>query len=606
MAKGIVINISGSGEGAAEALRMIEQKMQETAEVGEASSLQLQEAWGRVQTAFGAVGMGFGIQQAIQGIRSMVDSSIELGEQLDHLHAATGISINDLSTLRLMAMENGVDFDSLAKAFKKLGTSVFELHENDRLARDAFAALGLTVKDVDSAGGDMYKLLGMIADRFRTMPDGVTKSAVATELLGRQSQDLVGILDQGSEAIDEIKARAPIFSETDIARMDQMRQASADLKVSWQQLSLEVTSDLAPALERFANETSHVLEQWRAASGHMFKAAIGQLIGFYDPQKEEAAADAAIKARAQSGSKSHLVPSAPEGRKAVPEIGGSSVQERQQEEMPGMSAALRKSRLAYFLGTGVQSKVQQFWKDFYDKQAAQNEKMAQEQMQTWISSASASPESLEAFNQAHAQVQKQVVEKQPGEGEVEAYRQISGFMEDFSAQAIRGRVNFKSLVDSALMDLDRWAMGVMEQRAIIPMLNSLFGVTAGSAGQAASGAGASSGFAGWFAKGGDIDSGWAVVGDGGDGSGAEIFAPKGPGTVLPHDVLEGIAAARNNGGGAPNVTVNTINNSSQPVQQRTAGVSWDAQAKQFVIHTVLEDMQTGGPMSAALSGFASK
>ena len=182
---------------------------------------------------------------------------------------------------------------------------------------------------------------------------------------------------------------------------------------------------------------------------------------------------------------------------------------------------------------------------------------------------------------------------------------VTGFMDQMAEGAMRGKINFKNLVDSVIMDLTRWALKVEEEQSILPLMKSLFGVSSGvnfnSAGYATNSSGQQ--YAGMFAGGGDINDGWAIVGDGGDGSGSEIFAPKGPGTVLPHDVLESLAANRG-GGGAPNVTINTINNSSSPVQQNSAGLSWDGQAKQFVIHTVLEDMNTGGPVSAALSGFA--
>jgi hypothetical protein len=45
-----------------------------------------------------------------------------------------------------------------------------------------------------------------------------------------------------------------------------------------------------------------------------------------------------------------------------------------------------------------------------------------------------------------------------------------------------------------------------------------------------------------------------------------------------------------------------VNNSSQPVEMKQAGVSFDAEAKQFIIHTVLEDASTGGPISTAFGG----
>ena len=50
--KGIVINISGSGEGAAEALRQIEAKMQEMATKGAAEGERLAAAGERIRGAF--------------------------------------------------------------------------------------------------------------------------------------------------------------------------------------------------------------------------------------------------------------------------------------------------------------------------------------------------------------------------------------------------------------------------------------------------------------------------------------------------------------------------------------------------------------------------
>jgi len=50
--------------------------------------------------------------------------------------------------------------------------------------------------------------------------------------------------------------------------------------------------------------------------------------------------------------------------------------------------------------------------------------------------------------------------------------------------------------------------------------------------------------------------------------------------------------------------INNVNNSSQPVDMKQGGVSWDAGARQFIIHTVLEDAASGGPVAGMLSGFS--
>jgi hypothetical protein len=232
-------------------------------------------------------------------------------------------------------------------------------------------------------------------------------------------------------------------------------------------------------------------------------------------------------------------------------------------------------------------------------------------------------EKQEAWTQRIQSLKTQGAEAGPEAMNVEAARAasqtISSFMNQMAEGAMRGKMSFRDMADSVILDLSRMAMKMAEERAILPFMSSLFGISgAGSGSNALAGIlqqGASNAASmstsidlsdisiPYLAGGGDIDNGWAVVGDGGDGSGSELFAPKGPGTVLPHDVLEGLAANRG-GGGTPNVTINTINNSSSPVQQSTAGVNYDSQAKQFIIHTVLEDMNQGGPVSAAMSGFA--
>jgi hypothetical protein len=54
------------------------------------------------------------------------------------------------------------------------------------------------------------------------------------------------------------------------------------------------------------------------------------------------------------------------------------------------------------------------------------------------------------------------------------------------------------------------------------------------------------------------------------------------------------------GGRAPTTNINLTNASSQPVTARQTGSSFDADTRSYMTHVILEDLQSGGPISTAL------
>ncbi|HEY1502587.1 MAG TPA: hypothetical protein VGF88_23635 [Acidobacteriaceae bacterium] len=188
----------------------------------------------------------------------------------------------------------------------------------------------------------------------------------------------------------------------------------------------------------------------------------------------------------------------------------------------------------------------------------------------------------------------------------QGYDMATSETQDFlhGIEDLSGKHPLQRLVDNMIQDLDRYADAIIEHEFIGPMLQQIFGLNslaaqnpgwlqslnASTAGLQTQSPDLTETIPG-FSDGGEPD-GLSMVGE----AGPELFMPKGPGTILPNDLLNSIAG----GGGAPNVTINNVNNSSSPVTMKAPQVSYDAQAKQFVIQTVIEDMQGGGPMSQAL------
>lgn len=619
MAKGIVIQIQGSGEGAAEALRMIEAKMQETAEKGSAMSEQLKAAGETIRSAFEMVGVGFGIREAVDSFREMISSSMELAVQIKHMSEQTGISTENLSVLKYMSDETGVSFETLSKGFKKLSTSMFELTAGGAgagLVKKSFEALGITSKDLADTDGDLLKVMELIADKMKDMPDGYIKSAASTELLGRAGRELIPILDQGGDAVEEFRAKAEslglVLDATTIDKMEELHKSVASMKGAFSGLGLEITAFLAPALQGMAEGISGVIQASKISVGQTLKGMLGAALegtpwSSLGAKWVSEASEALTNIKAVQDNIARMT-AKPEKAPRTGDTGDAD--DHGSGSIGGATSSVHSASAAvatdwegtYQLTAGIVEHMHEMVADARELDQIEGQQ-AWDKLKTDATAHlgemfKAKPPSVALVPDKAAKQPSEMAQDAAGE----SGRVVSGFLTQLSEESLRGKVNFKGLVDSALMDIDRWAMGILERQWIIPMLNSMFGITGTSGASAAPAATAS---APHLAAGGDInDGGWAVVGDGGDGSGAELFAPKGPGTVLPHDVLEGIASAKSGGGGAPNVSVNVINNSSAQVSASPAGVSWDGEARQFVIHTVLEDMNQGGPLAGAMSGFA--
>lgn len=135
--------------------------------------------------------------------------AIESAASLDSLSQAAGVSTEALSGLRLAAAANGLSQDELGQSLKKLNVNLSDAAGNATgKAGVAFRALGISVTDANGKMRDAGSVLGDIADKFQGFADGPNKTALAIQLLGRQGQALIPVLNQGSAGLDDFRAKA--------------------------------------------------------------------------------------------------------------------------------------------------------------------------------------------------------------------------------------------------------------------------------------------------------------------------------------------------------------------------------------------------------------
>jgi hypothetical protein len=138
---------------------------------------------------FAAASVGIG--GALYAAKGAISATEDLAKNTIGLHNATGLSIKSSSEWGAVAQSRGVETTKLAQSFAILSTHVRDAEGGSKKQIETFKTLGVTQGQLNATGGDLNKVLFLLADKFHNMPGSVNKVATAKALLGRQWQTLL-------------------------------------------------------------------------------------------------------------------------------------------------------------------------------------------------------------------------------------------------------------------------------------------------------------------------------------------------------------------------------------------------------------------------------
>ena len=162
------------------------------------------------KTAAG-VASGMGAAFAASKVKDWAKDSLtafdNAGKASLKLQRYMGGSIEDASRLGHAFRMSGIDVD---QAGKGLGILSKHLAAGD----DAAKSLGISFQDSTGKVKPMGELLPQIADKFKNMPAGAERTALAMSLFGRSGADLLPFLSKGSEGIQELMKQSDALGTT--------------------------------------------------------------------------------------------------------------------------------------------------------------------------------------------------------------------------------------------------------------------------------------------------------------------------------------------------------------------------------------------------------
>jgi hypothetical protein len=178
--------------------------------------------------ALSAIGVGLSIEAFVDFVRG----AIEMGDQMEKLAQRTGMTTESLSQLQYAAKLADVPMESLTVGMKKLAVSIAQGLSGDQTKIAMFRQLGVTTADL---GKGTEAVMLKMADGYATAKDGAGKAAISIGLMGKAGDELIPLLNGGSDAIRRMKAEADQlgltigkeFAEASSQFMDNMNRIHA-------------------------------------------------------------------------------------------------------------------------------------------------------------------------------------------------------------------------------------------------------------------------------------------------------------------------------------------------------------------------------------------
>lgn len=182
----------------------------------------------------------------VAGLVGMVKNTIEAGDRMHDLAQSTGVSVEALSRFKKAAAVSGTDIEGVSKSLVKLSKAMLDASTGGAASQAAFNALGISVTKSNGQLKSSDAVMIEIANRFKAMPDGVTKTALALKLFGRAGAEMIPLLNMGGDSIDKLKVKmTSAFAD----KMDEYKDRLAVLSGKVGALGMDLTVALLPALE---------------------------------------------------------------------------------------------------------------------------------------------------------------------------------------------------------------------------------------------------------------------------------------------------------------------------------------------------------------------
>ncbi|HTV07806.1 MAG TPA: hypothetical protein VMD97_02020 [Candidatus Aquilonibacter sp.] len=239
----------------------------------------------RIKRSIEYMGIYFGAHEIVDGLKDLVTTSLEFGEQIERASKSTGLAIGTLSTLHYAAAVTGGDFDTMTKAVSRMDRTIAQATQGNVQASAYIKSLGLDAKQLASDVNGPEVAFRRLAQLLGQTSSPVRRTELASGVLGQragadQIATLVEVGNHWDEFTEKAKAAGVYLDNAQAETLEATNQRLEDLKQRILGASLAFTEGLIPGLNQMmsvisgSTDARQNLADWgsRVAKGMAFAA----------------------------------------------------------------------------------------------------------------------------------------------------------------------------------------------------------------------------------------------------------------------------------------------------------------------------------------------
>lgn len=196
---------------------------------------------------------------AAVGVGSFVKSSVgafsDLAGSVNSLRRIAGGTAQEVSGLMGAMRLSGMDVESANTSLTIFAKKIQAASGDSGKLAELQNKLGVEVKRADGTLKSMGEILPDVSNKFKTMPDGIEKTALATELFGRNGVSMLPFLNQGAEGIDKLTQKANelgyVLDDEAIKKNAAFKAALRESQMAMMGAQIQIGAALIPAITAF-------------------------------------------------------------------------------------------------------------------------------------------------------------------------------------------------------------------------------------------------------------------------------------------------------------------------------------------------------------------